>query len=189
MARVGPARLTLAHVAADVGLAPATLVQRFGSKRRLLLKLAQEGCGSVDACFSAARARHRSPVAALLAAMTEVARFMKTPEEMANSLAFLQIDLTDPDFHRIALENSALARKGIRQLLDAAVDAGELLPCRTAALARAVQVTCNGSLITWAIHREGAVRAWLRHDLEELLRPYRARKARTGIHRTKRTRR
>ncbi len=29
-ARHGPARLTLAHVAAESGVAPATLVQRFG---------------------------------------------------------------------------------------------------------------------------------------------------------------
>ena len=33
---VGPARLTLADVAREAGVAPATLVQRFGSKRALL---------------------------------------------------------------------------------------------------------------------------------------------------------
>ena len=34
--RVGPGRLTLADVAAEAGLAPATLLQRFGSKRGLI---------------------------------------------------------------------------------------------------------------------------------------------------------
>ncbi|MCA1563440.1 MAG: TetR/AcrR family transcriptional regulator, partial [Acidobacteria bacterium] len=37
MARLGPVRLTLADVAREIGLSPATLVQRFGSKRGLLL--------------------------------------------------------------------------------------------------------------------------------------------------------
>ncbi|MFD8888404.1 helix-turn-helix domain-containing protein [Streptomyces erythrochromogenes] len=40
MGRVGPAGLTLAAVAGEVGLVPGTLVQRFGSKRGLLLALA-----------------------------------------------------------------------------------------------------------------------------------------------------
>ena len=40
---LGPAKLTLARVASEVGLAPATLVQRFGSKRGLLLALAESG--------------------------------------------------------------------------------------------------------------------------------------------------
>ncbi|MET8542281.1 helix-turn-helix domain-containing protein, partial [Kitasatospora sp. NPDC004799] len=33
----GPGRLTLAHVGAEAGVSPATLSQRFGSKRGLLL--------------------------------------------------------------------------------------------------------------------------------------------------------
>ena len=36
--RTGPARFTLAAVASEVGLVPATLVQRFGSKRGLLAR-------------------------------------------------------------------------------------------------------------------------------------------------------
>jgi len=43
VARVGPGRLTLAAVAKEAGLAPATLLQRFGSKRGLLLAVAQVG--------------------------------------------------------------------------------------------------------------------------------------------------
>ncbi|MDQ3742446.1 MAG: TetR/AcrR family transcriptional regulator, partial [Actinomycetota bacterium] len=43
--RAGPAGLTLAAVAEEVGLAPATLVQRFASKRGLLLALAGRGAG------------------------------------------------------------------------------------------------------------------------------------------------
>ena len=35
--RLGPTRLTLADVASEVGLSAAALVQRFGSKRQLLV--------------------------------------------------------------------------------------------------------------------------------------------------------
>ena len=45
IARLGPARLTLADVATDVGVSPAAIVQRFGSKRALLLATAADAAG------------------------------------------------------------------------------------------------------------------------------------------------
>src|SRR5688572_7306508 len=106
ISRLGPSNFTLADVAGAVGLSPATLVQRFGSKRGLMLALAEQGVAGVDACFANARAAHRAPLGALVAAATEMTRYVDTPEEMANHLAFLQIDLSDPEFHRLMLENS-----------------------------------------------------------------------------------
>ena len=32
----------------------------------------------------------------------------------------------------------------------------------------------NGSQLNWAVHREGAMTAWIRRDLETVLQPYRA---------------
>jgi AcrR family transcriptional regulator len=177
ISRVGPARLTLADVAREVGVSPATLVQRFGSKRRLLLALVEQGHASVDACFDAARASHGSPTAALVAAATDMTRYVESPEALANHLAFLQIDLSDPEFHRPALEYSRRVLAGYRALLEAATATGELvLPAGvdSTQLARAVQATAGGSLINWAIHRDGSVEQWVRDDLETLLRPYRA---------------
>ena len=173
MSKVPPTRFTLAHVAREAGLAPATLVQRFGSKRGLLLAVSSQSAASMDACFDAVRQAHESPLDALLSAATEMARFSTTPEELANSLAYLQIDLSDPDFHRHILESSRAMQRGYRALLDEAVAAGELKPCDTKRLARAVEAVAGGSLIGWAIHRSGKAEAWVRRDLETLLEPYR----------------
>ncbi len=174
ISRKGPARLTLSDVAAEAGLAPATLVQRFGSKRGLLLAVAEQAAGGVDECFARVRAAHRSPLKALVASLREMACLCETPEAMANSLAFLEIDLTDPDFHRLALQNARATLAGYRALLDAAVDAREIVPCDTARLARALSAMCSGSMLSWAILRQGTVTRWLRDDIEALLGPYRA---------------
>jgi AcrR family transcriptional regulator len=174
MSKVPPTRFTLADVAREVGLAPATLVQRFGSKRGLLLALSSQSAASMDACFDAVRQAHASPLEALLSAATEMARFSATPEELANSLAYLQIDLSDPDFHRHILDSSRAMQRGYRALLEDAVAAGELTPCDTKRLARAVEAVAAGSLIGWAIHRSGKAEAWVRQDLETVLSPYRA---------------
>lgn len=173
ISRLGPARVTLADVAKEIGLSPATLVQRFGSKRGLLLALARSGSEGVEACFAAVRAEHPGPLAALVAAATHMTRMLKSPEELANGLAFLQLDLSDREFHRLALDNSVRIQEGYRALLDEAVAAGELRPCDTRALARAVGALSGGSLIGWAIHREGTAEKWVRADLETLLAPYR----------------
>jgi AcrR family transcriptional regulator len=183
MSRFGPARLTLAHVAAEVGVAPATLVQRFGSKRGLLLALARQAAAITGGEYAAIRAAHPSPLAALFAVADCMAGMAPTPEALANNLAYLQIDLTDPDFHRIALEQARAARGELRTMLDAAVKAGELAPCDTGRLARAVGVTLGGGLLAWAIEREGTAADWLRYDLETLLGPYRRSGKATGARR------
>src|SRR3954447_10278393 len=47
VARHVVARLTLADIAREAGLAPSTLAERFGSKRALLLAAAQHAAGEV----------------------------------------------------------------------------------------------------------------------------------------------
>ena len=173
VSRHGPARFTLADVGREVGLSAAALVRRFGSKRGLMLALAQTSVDGVDACFDAVRAAHPKPLDALLVAATEMTRYVDTPEEMANHLAFLQIDLSDPDFYRLMLENSKRMLAGYRKLLDEAIAAGEIRPCDTRRLARAVSAMSGGSLIIWAVMRDGTAEASVRKDLETLLAPYR----------------
>jgi len=173
VSRLGPTRFTLADVAGEVGLSPATLLQRFGSKRGLLLALAKSGLEGVEGCFASVRQEYSSPLSALIAAATEMTRHMKTPDELANGLAFLQIDLSDEDFHRLTLEQSQRVLAGYRTLLDEAVEAGELIPCDTGRLARSVAAMSGGSLIAWAVHRRGTAEKWVREDLATLLDPYR----------------
>jgi AcrR family transcriptional regulator len=175
--QLGPVRLTLADVAREAGVSPATLVQRFGSKRGLLLALAAAGPEENRRQFAVIRQAHRSPTAALFALGDCWAQFMGTPEEISNGLAFLQIDLTDPDFRRHAIANAELVEGETRRLIADALEAGELAGCEPARLARVLGAALHGSLVSWAIHRKGALGDWLRRDLEAVLRPYRTRAA------------
>ncbi|MFC7728173.1 TetR/AcrR family transcriptional regulator [Actinomadura keratinilytica] len=59
--RHGPGRLTLGGVAAEAGLSPATLVQRFGSKRGLLLAFARRAAEHAREPFDRARREHPRP--------------------------------------------------------------------------------------------------------------------------------
>jgi AcrR family transcriptional regulator len=168
--RGGPGGLTLAAVAREVGLAPATLLQRFQSKRGLLLAINSRGSDSAGSSLREATKRHRSPLRALLAGLVDTSAGVASPETLANHLAFLQIDLSDPEFHQLALAYTTAVREEIKRLLEA----GDLEATDTSRLAQGVQTAYNGALITWAIYRKGRLDAWLRRELDTLLAPYRA---------------
>ncbi len=109
---------------------------------------------------------------------------------MANSLAFLQIDLTDPEFHTQAHKHSRATQTEMKTLLDAAVRAGELRRANTARLARALQSLMGGSLLQWAIDRDGTAAERIRADFDALLGPLRLRPRRKqGTQRARRPQR
>src|SRR5882762_2801725 len=170
VSRLGP-NLTLADVGREAGVSPATLVQRFGSKRGLLLAFAAAGSGTLGGEFARIRAEHRSPLAAVYGVAGCMAAMAETPEMLSNGLAFLQMDLMDPDFHKHALAHSRAMQLEITALLDDAVAAGELQKCDTTRLARAVEVTIGASMLQRAIDRHGQVKDRLTEDLDSLLRP------------------
>jgi AcrR family transcriptional regulator len=173
--RLGPAKMRLRDIAMEVGVSPAALVQRFGSKRALLLALASEGPEGNRQLFDEIRKRYRTSYGRLLALADCMELLGRTPSEIANSLAFLQIDLTDREFHRFALASSTLVVDEIGALVTEGIRDGELAATNARRLARTVQATLNGSLLNWAIHREGTLRAWVRRDLRTVLAPYRLR--------------
>jgi AcrR family transcriptional regulator len=173
IARLGPARMTLADVAKDAGVSPAALVQRFGSKRALLLAAAADAAGGDQYIFPGLRARHRRPIDALLALAECMTIMGTTPEAIANNLAFFQIDVKDDEFHRHALASARGMRDGIRALVRDAIAAGELTRTDAGKLASAIHATLNGSLLNWAVSRQGSLVAFVRRDLKTVLAPYR----------------
>ena len=91
-------------------------MQRFGSKRGLLLAFAAAGSADMSQGLAAIRAQHPSPLAAVYEVARCMAAMADTPETLANSLAFLQMDLVDPEFHQHALVHSRGMQAGIKAL-------------------------------------------------------------------------
>ncbi|MGE3275288.1 MAG: TetR/AcrR family transcriptional regulator [Vicinamibacterales bacterium] len=181
LARVGPAQLRLADVAAEVGLAPATLIQRFETKRGLLLAVARRGGRTMAADFARRRQEARSPLGVVTEVGTCVRQLASSPQTLANSLAILQLGLTDPEFGEISRAHEKILHTEIKRLLQDALDAGEIVGAAPQVLARAVVALVRGSLLTWGFRRTGAADAWIRQDLDTLLAPYRRQPARRRV--------
>jgi AcrR family transcriptional regulator len=173
MMRVSPSQLRLADVADEAGLTSGALVQRFGSKHGLLAALTALAAEGTAEMFARLRAAHASPLAALRAYSTHLAWMGDSPPGLSHHLAYLQLDLSDPVLHGNVRAQAQASREGIRALLDDAVRAGEVIAgVDTERLARTVEVTLGGSLLTWGFYQEGKAAAWIRADLEAVLGPY-----------------
>jgi AcrR family transcriptional regulator len=177
----GVARLTLADVAREVGLAPSTLAERYGSKRALLLAALEPAPDGVAAVFEAARAAHEAPLDALHGALAALSAPVRTREAYANQLGVLALDVGDPDFRRIAERWFARVLDELRALVTEAVGRGELVAgADPAAIARSVLVAYNGALGLWAVTGGGALGEALRGDVEAVVAPWRRRRTSTA---------
>jgi AcrR family transcriptional regulator len=175
MARLPPWEFTLGEIAREAGLTAGALVQRFGSKRGLLLRLMEAWSGGARQTLERLRAASASPLAAVFEWGDCLAGMGESPGDMAHHLAWLQQDMADPSFRRHVRTQTRETTAILRGWLDEAVAAGELSnQADTAALARAVQAMSGGSLIAWAFTPQGTARTWVRRDLEVLLRPWMA---------------
>jgi AcrR family transcriptional regulator len=171
MARLSPAELTLREIADEAGLTPGALVQRFGSKRGLMLALMERWSGGAHEMFDGMRAAAATPLGAVRAWAGCMAAMGDAPPGLAHHLGWLQQDLGDADFHPYAQRNARDSRAELRRLLADAVAAGELpadvdLDDATSLL----EATVGGSLLSWGFHRDGSAQAWVAADVERVLR-------------------
>jgi hypothetical protein len=115
-----------------------------------------------------------SPLARVVEGLVLASAPAATPEQMANSIAMLQLDVAEPDFRAETARGARAVRARIADELAAALAAGELRATTdVAGLAKLVETTYHGAMIGWAIHREGTLADWMREQVEGVLAPYR----------------
>jgi AcrR family transcriptional regulator len=168
----GPAKLTVAEVAARIGVTAPAVRQRFGSKRDLLCAFAARAAATATDTFDAVAASAEDPLAGLLAGLAAYGSFTDRTE-MAHHLAMLQLDLTDPELSRSASQHSRRLRSAVRSQIDRAAESGQLdTACDLAELADSVYTTFNGALLTWAIDGNGTSSEWVTERLRRVIQPY-----------------
>ena len=169
--RLGP-NLTLADVAKEAGVSAATLVQRFGSKRGLLLAFASLAAVGTDEEYAAIRQRYPDPVDAIREVVRCFAQMATSPEAVSNALAFLQVDLSDPDFHKYAHAQAKATLIELQKILDDGVKSGRVVKCDTTRLAFALNAIIGGAMVSWAIVRDGTAEKTMQQAVETLMAPY-----------------
>ena len=158
MFAVGPS-FTLAEVARAAGIAPATLVQRFGDKHGLTVAAIARDNAAFEAFLAAAAGRPSAPgaVIAIFAAMFDGPD--TDADHFADQLLWLRQDMRDPDLNRLARERFTALRVAVAARLPP-------LPIAADEAARLVEAQWQGALLQWGIEREGRLSAFVTARLE-----------------------
>jgi AcrR family transcriptional regulator len=173
MMRVGPAELTLSAIANEAGITAGALVQRFGSKRELMLAHARYAAATLDIGFGPPGKRTKSPLSELHKGAEAYAKLAESPRAALRNLAYLQRDLADPALRRNLLRLHRAARAYYEQSVANAIGAGELrAETDVRGLARTIEVTLVGSFLAWTLYRQGPASTWLSEDLKAVLQPH-----------------
>jgi len=157
MFRTGPAELTLAAVAAEVGIAPPTLVQRFGDKRGLILAaLAQDNEGFAAVLAAAPKGTGRAAVLDLFLSLTPD---FDDPAVLATGLLWVREDFRDPGLNALARARWTLLRAAVAERLPP-------LPIAPDLAARLLEAQWQGAFNQWGFFAEGRLRDFVARSLE-----------------------
>jgi AcrR family transcriptional regulator len=143
----GPSEFTLADVAAAAGIAPATLVQRFGDKHGLVVAaVAQDNVAFEEFLAALPREVGAEAVIGVFAGM--VPDVGEDVGSFADQLLWLRQDMRDPDLNRLARERFGKLRAAVAERMPP-------LPISADAAAMLVEAQWQGVLVQWGVFRQG----------------------------------
>lgn len=161
MAQAGPAGFTLGDVARVVGVAPATLLQRFGDKQTLIHRaFARDNERFIPWLESLPEGVGAEVVVGIYSDATKL--FGDNPS-LADHLLWLREDIRDPELNRIAQARFKLFRAAIVERLPP-------LPIPPDRAARLLDAQYHGAVVQWALDPEGKLYEFVAESLRDWFR-------------------
>ena len=143
----GPSEFTLADAAKAAGIAPATLVQRFGDKHGLIVAaIAQDNLAFERFLAELPREVGAEAVIGVFARMFPGVE--EDADQFADQLLWLRQDMRDPDLNRLARERFEKLRAALAERMPP-------LPIPADDAAVLVEAQWQGVLNQWGIFRQG----------------------------------
>ncbi|MGD2133362.1 MAG: TetR/AcrR family transcriptional regulator [Maricaulaceae bacterium] len=158
MASAGPAGFTLADIAKEVGVAPATLLQRFGDKKTLTERVfARDNERFLDWIKDLPEGVGADVVIKIYADATTL---FGEDASLADHLLWLREDIRDPMMNRLALERFKVFRAAIVKRLPPM-----RVPANTAA--RLLDAQFHGAVVQWALEPRGTLTSFVARSLRD----------------------
>lgn len=176
LSRMGNEHLTLSLIAEEVGCSPPALVQRFGSKRALLMKYVTWTTDRIRERFAAESDAGGSPVARIknMVGLPRSARpyEITDPEGLPTSVFIHLAAWNDESFRPLVEDRTALIESELVRLLEESTQIGEIKGCNESQMARTMLTAFSGaSLQAIALSRE-PLEQRLSQLVDNLLDPY-----------------
>jgi AcrR family transcriptional regulator len=162
----GPLEFTLADVGKAVGLASATLLQRFGSKEKLLEHAIARSNERIRRQLGAPLVADGDPARSLLEWLVELGQPFRTRALLAAHLPVLAQELLDARLRRQGSLHGELVRRRIEAHLVQVLP--RAAPARKKRLSAIIEAHWHGLVLQWALGGRGSLAAWMRKGLREL---------------------
>jgi len=158
LAQYGSEGLTLVRVAKVLGVTPAAVRQRFGSKRGFLVEMARRRVEQTESRFAAARASFSSPLEALQAAFVAELDQISDPKQVANAFSAYTDNIDDPEMRAAFASELVAMERHVDELLTEAAACGEIAGPVTSELVSTVLAAVEGTMLIWAIVPRGDIK-------------------------------
>ena len=150
---VGSSRLTLADIAVEAGISPGALVQRFGSKRDLVLQVIRWRIETAERHY-AVLTREHPPIKAITALLGGNSRTPQIAEDRLQILSWAWNDPTDADLNTLVVQFLAAEAAVLRGLIESAQLRGDIAATvDRRALAARLQDLATGTAINASLRK------------------------------------
>jgi AcrR family transcriptional regulator len=161
LARAGPGGFTMADVAKDVGVASATLFQRFGDKQTLIARVFAHDNDRFTAWLESLPAGDGAH--AVIQIYAEATKVFGDNPSLADHLLWLREDIRDPALNRLARDRFKLFRAVIVRRLPR-------LPIPAERAADLLDAQYHGAVIQWALEPRGRLSDFVTTSLRDWFR-------------------
>ena len=161
MASAGPAGFKLAHLAKELGIAPATLLQRFGDKQTLIERAFTRDNERFVAWI--ANLPESTGASAVIRIYTDATKAFGDNPSLADHLLWLREDIRDPMMNRLALARFKVFRAAIVKRLPPM-----RIPANAAA--RLLDAQYHGAVVQWALEPQGTLNDFIARSLKDWFR-------------------
>jgi AcrR family transcriptional regulator len=145
-----------------VGLAPATLVQRFGTKQKLLILAAKQAHVKLIEDLEELKKKKLTWDQELIRILSDIPEGFGSRQEIAKSLGVLKLDMIDPELHPIARQLFDSLRQRIKELLLEGQAAQQLNSnIDVDMMTWELDALRHGLVIQWTLSGKGTVQKWL----------------------------
>lgn len=152
----GAAGFTLGDVATRAGVAPATLIKRFGSKSQMIIAVSERWLASIAPGMAAAMLPHEGPVERLIAASAWDMNDFDDATRAGSQLTAFADDLRDPALRELLAEGWERELKILQSAVDEARAQLPFAPDSRKA-ARMLRALAVGIQLSWSIAPVGSL--------------------------------
>ena len=169
--KMGVYEFNLKDLSKKTGLSPATLIQRFGSKKNILFEAIKLAKQNLKKDLTKIDLRHISPTQEIINIYLEPVNLIKTPENVAKTLDLIKLDIREKKLNKLMREYFNIRRKKIQPLIIAAQKKKELSSSlNVSKLISNLEAIWHGSIILWALIGKNTAHEWLKEELVFFLR-------------------